>query len=168
MFQKAIIILCLLLMSQFTKAQTGWVKQKFGDKLTIGFPAEVKKVNETTYIAKDSTGTVYGVVIVEMDKSNYLQASATDSLLAKLKFIDMVVGSIKTKMPKYAIGDVKISEINEVKTYSLAGLNEENKASVYINIFLVDDISYSLTCFVPANANPKNKAVFMQNFSIAK
>ncbi|TKC10596.1 hypothetical protein FA048_10475 [Pedobacter polaris] len=165
---KNTLIVLFSLISLFAKAQTGWVKQKFGEKLTISFPAEVKKVSESTYIAKDSTGTVYGVVIMEIDQSAYQSTLSSDTLLVRLKFIDEVVASIKAKMPKYEIGDVKISETNTIKTYALEGTNPENKSTVYLKIFLVGDVSYSLTCFVPPGLDTKNKDLFLKNFAISK
>lgn len=168
MFKKLSIVAILISLNLYANAQKDWVKQKFDDKLTISFPAEAKKVTESTYIARDSTGTVFGVVVVPIDKSSFLEATSTDSLLTRIKFIDVVVGGIKTKMPKYAIGDIKVSQVNNVKTYSLEGVNDENKSTVYINIFLVNDISYSLTCFVPAGISPANKDIFFKGFSITK
>jgi hypothetical protein len=165
------IFLLFILINTFsfaTKGQTGWVKQKFGDKLTISFPTEAKKANETTYVARDSAGTVYGVVIMEIDQSAYTTTLSSDTALVRLKFIDEVVGSVKAKMPKYAIGDLKISEVNNTKTYSLNGKNEENQSTVHLNIFLIGDVSYSLTCFSPAGVDGKNKDAFLNSFVIAK
>ncbi|RYG30590.1 MAG: hypothetical protein EOO01_36520, partial [Chitinophagaceae bacterium] len=48
---------------------------------------------------------------------------SSDTLLVRLKFIDEVVGSIKSKMPKYTIGDLKKGQQNKIKTYSLEGVN---------------------------------------------
>ncbi len=168
MLRRIIVLVILLCINFYAMAQKNWVKQKFSDKLTISFPAEVKKASESTYIARDSTGTVFGVVILPIDKSSFLEATSTDSLLTRIKFIDVVVRGIKTKMPKYAIGDLKINQVNHMKTYMLEGLNDENKSMVYINIFLIDDVSYSLTCFVPAGVNPANKDLFLTNFTISK
>jgi hypothetical protein len=168
MLKKTYLIVILISLNFCALAQTGWVKQKFGNRLTIAFPTEAKKVNESTYIARDSSGTVCGVVIVPIDKNSFLEASATDSLLTRIKFIDVVVNGIKAKMPKYAIGDIKISQINNLKTYSLEGVNEENKSTVYINILLVDDVSYSLTCFLPVGVSTTNKDIFLKNFAVSK
>ena len=76
-------------------------------------------MGDFTYLTKDSTGTVYGVVIMEIDPSAYKTTLSTDTLLTRLKFIDEVVASVKTKMPKYAIGDVKIKEKYNIKNYLL-------------------------------------------------
>lgn len=168
MLKKLYLIAILTGLNLCAIAQKNWIKQKFDDKLTIAFPAEAKKVSESTYIARDSTGSVFGVVIVPIDKSSFLEASNTDSLLTRIKFLDAVVGGIKAKMPKYAIGDIKVNQINNMKTYSLEGINEENKSTVYINIFLLNDISYSLTCFVPAGINLTNKDTFLKGFTISK
>ncbi|TCC89096.1 hypothetical protein EZ428_15450 [Pedobacter frigiditerrae] len=168
MFKKLSIVVILVSLNFCANAQKDWVKQKFDERLTLSFPAETKKVSESTYIARDSTGTVFGVVVVPIDKSSFLSATSTDSLLTRIKFIDVIVGDIKSKMPKYAIGDIKVNQVNNVKTYSLEGINEENKSTVYINIFLVNDISYSLTCFVPAGISTANKDVFFKGFSISK
>lgn len=168
MFKKYIVVCLLVFIGLFANAQTGWVKQQFNNKVTIGFPAEIKKASETTYMAKDSIGTVFALVLIDIDKSAYLEATATDTLLTRIKFIDNVVNDIKVKMPKYAIGDVKISQINNTKIYSLTGLNAENQSNVYISIFLAGDTSYSLTCFLPAGANPQNKDIFLKNFVVDK
>jgi len=168
MLKKLYLIAILISLNFYVHAQKDWVKQKFDDKLTIAFPAEAKKVSESTYIARDTTGTVFGVVVVPIDKSSFLEATATDSLLTRIKFIDVVVGGIKSKMPKYAIGDIKVNQVNNIKTYSLEGVNDENKSTVYINIFLLNDISYSLTCFVPAGISTANKDVFFKGFSVSK
>lgn len=166
---KNILLLTLLSsLSIASKAQTGWVKQKFGDKLTISFPTEAKKASESTYVARDSAGIVYGVVIMEIDQSAYTTTSSSDTALVRLKFIDEVVESVKAKMPKYAIGDLKINEVNKTKTYSLNGKNEENQSTVHLNIFLIGDVSYSLTCFLPAGVDGKNKDAFLNSFVIAK
>ncbi len=168
MFKKLSIIAILIGLNFCANAQADWVKQKFGDNLTIKFPAAAKKVSESTYIARDTTGTVFGVVVVPIDKNSFLEATSTDSLLTRIKFIDVVVGGIKSKMPKYAIGDIKVNQVNNIKTYSLEGANEENKSTVYINIFLLNDVSYSLTCFVPAGISTANKDVFFKGFSVSK
>ena len=161
-----LFILSITILS--AKAQTSWVKQKFGDKLILNFPTEAKKVAESTYLAKDSAGAVYGVVIMEIDQSAYKTTLSADTLMVRLKFIDEVVGSIKAKMPKYTIGDLKIAEINKVKTYSLNGKNDENQSTVHLNIFLIGDVSYSLTCFLPAGLDPKNKDAFLNGFAVSK
>ena len=137
MLKKSFATLIILLIAIGVNAQQNWVKQKFGERLTLNFPAETKKVGDFTYLTKDSTGTVYGVVIMEIDPSAYKTTLSTDTLLTRLKFIDEVVASVKTKMPKYAIGDVKIKEKYNIKNYLLEGLNTENKSTVYLNIFLV-------------------------------
>lgn len=168
MLKKLSLLAILIGLNLYVVAQKNWVKQQFDDKLTIAFPAEAKKVAESTYIARDSTGTVFGVVVVPIDKSSFLEATSTDSLLTRIKFIDVVVGGIKAKMPKYAIGDIKVSQVNKMKTYSLEGINDENKSTVFINIFLFKDVSYSLTCFVPAGISTSNKDVFFKSFSISK
>lgn len=164
--KKNLLLALLISFTSYASAQTGWIKQKFGDKLTISFPSEPKKANESTYIAKDSTGTVYGVVIMEIDPSAYKTTLSSDTLLVRLKFIDEVVGSIKSKMPKYTIGDLKKGEQNKIKTYSLEGVNPENKSTVHLNILMVDNVSYSLTCFLPAGVDNKNKDAFLKNFTI--
>jgi hypothetical protein len=168
MFKKLYLAAILIGLNLSAIAQKNWVSQKFDDKLTIAFPAEAKKVSESTFVARDSTGTVFGVVVVPIDKSSFLEATSTDSLLTRIKFIDVVVGGIKSKMPKYAIGDIKVNQVNNIKTYSLEGINEENKSTVYINIFLLNDVSYSLTCFVPAGISTANKDVFFKGFSVSK
>lgn len=168
MLKNIVFLILFIAFSISTKAQTGWVKQKFGDKLTISFPTEAKKANETTYVARDSAGTVYGVVIMEIDQSAYTNTLSADTALVRLKFIDEVVESVKVKMPKYAISDVKVSEVNKIKTYSLNGKNEENQSTVHLNIFLVGDVSYSLTCFLPAGADGKDKDAFLNSFVVAK
>lgn len=166
---KNILIVFILSLTIFSaSAQTGWVKQKFGDRLTLNFPVEAKKVAESTYLAKDSTGAVYGVVIMEIDQSAYKTTLSADTLMVRLKFIDEVVGSIKAKMPKYTIGDLKIAEVNKVKTYSLNGKNDENQSTVHLNIFLIGDVSYSLTCFLPAGLDTKNKDAFLNGFAVSK
>ena len=162
----AVFILSVAFLS--AKAQTGWVKQKFGDQLTLNFPVEAKKVGESTYIAKDSTGTVYGVVVMEIDQSAYKTTLRSDTLMVRLKFIDEVVASVKAKMPKYTIGNLKIAETNHIKTYALDGKNEENQSTVHLNIFLLGDVSYSLTCFLPAGIDAKNKDAFLNGFTINK
>lgn len=168
MLNKLYLIAILTAFNLTAIAQKNWVKQKFDDKLTIAFPTEAKKVSESTYIARDSTGTVFGVVVVPIDKSSFLEATSTDSLLTRIKFIDVVVGGIKTKMPKYAIGDIKVTQVNNIKTYLLEGINDENKSTVYINIFLLNDVSYSLTCFVPAGISTANKDIFFKGFAVLK
>lgn len=168
MFKKLLIVLLLTYIGSVANAQTDWVTKKFGDKLTLDFPNEAKKVSGSTYISKDSTGIVYGVVIMEIDQSAYKTTLSSDTLLVRLKFIDEVVSSVKTKMPKYAIGDVKISTSGNIKTYALEGINEENKSTVYLKIFLIGDISYSLTCFVPSGLDTKNKDKFLNSFVISK
>ncbi|RZL50275.1 MAG: hypothetical protein EOP00_05160 [Pedobacter sp.] len=168
MYKNILFTFFFLVTVMYANAQNGWVQQKFGEQLTIGFPTEAKKVSETTYIAKDSTGTVYGVVIMEIDQSAYKTTLSSDTLLTRLKFIDEVVASIKTKMSKYAIGNVRVGETNKIKTYALEGINSENQSSVYLNIFLVGDVSYSLTCFVPAGSDTKNKDIFLKNFTVSR
>lgn len=166
MLKRPLFILLITLTCFIANAQTGWVKHKFGDKLTINFPSEPKKANESTYIAKDSTGTVYGVVIMEIDPSAYKTTLSSDTLLVRLKFIDEVVGSIKSKMPKYTIGDLKKGQQNKIKTYSLEGVNPENKSTVHLNILMIDNVSYSLTCFLPAGVDNKNKDAFLKSFTV--
>ncbi|RZK52391.1 MAG: hypothetical protein EOO91_19415, partial [Pedobacter sp.] len=112
MLKKLFLVAILTGLNLYAVAQKDWIKQKFDDKLTIAFPAETKKVSESTFIARDSTGTVFGVVVVPIDKSSFLEATSTDSLLTRIKFLDVVVGGIKAKMPKYAIGDIKVSQVN--------------------------------------------------------
>ena len=166
MLKRPLFILLITLTCFIANAQTGWTKHKFGDKLTINFPSEPKKANESTYIAKDSTGTVYGVVIMEIDPSAYKTTLSSDTLLVRLKFIDEVVGSIKSKMPKYTIGDLKKGQQNKIKTYSLEGVNPENKSKVHLNILMIDNVSYSLTCFLPAGVDNKNKDAFLKSFTV--
>ena len=168
MIKNILSILTILTATITVNAQENWVKQKIGDKLTLNFPVEAKKVNESTYLAKDSTGTVYGVVIMEIDQSAYKTTLSSDTLLTRLKFIDEVVASVKSKMPKYAIGNIKVAQNNTIKSYLLEGINAENKSTVYLNIFLVGDVSYSLTCFVPDGVDNSNKNYFLSNFTVAK
>ena len=167
--RKNLILMTLLLAtSTIVNAQEGWFKQLFNEKVTIGFPLEGKRASESTYIAKDSLGAVYGVVMAPLDQKSFTGQTATDSVMVRYKFIDIIVNELKAKMPTYAIGDVKISKLNDLKVYHLEGINAENKSQVFVNIFLINDISYSLTCFLPNGTNPKNKDLFLSNIMVEK
>ncbi len=166
MFKSLLLIALFFGLSISVNAQEGWFKQLFNEKVTIGFPAEGKRTSESTYVFKDSIGSVYGLVMVPLDKKSFVGKTTTDTLVVRYKFIDMVVENLKAKMPKYTIGAVKINKLNDLKIYHLEGVNTENKSSVFVNMVLVDDISYSLMCILADSADTKNKDIFLNNITI--
>lgn len=168
MLRKSFILLFLTANCLFLHAQENWFQHKANDKITIGFPSQPKKVTESSYFLKDTTGVIYGVSVIDIAKSINMEADAFNDAVVTQEFADQFLEGLAPTMPKYTFKPIKIVRLKNYPTYYIEGRDDVNKTTAYFNSVFIDGVSYNLTCILPDGKSGKNKDIFLTNISISK
>jgi len=161
MLKKTTLILLLVIGAVKLNAQNKWFKQQITEKVSVSFPIQPKKVNETSYAVKDSTGIIYVSSRVDLLPITQLDLATLNAEIEKQKFADDFVVGISGSFPKYKFENPKLIMVSGQRAYAVVARDEANKLSLFMNVCFLDGTSYSFSCIVPDGKNIKHKDTFL-------
>ncbi len=161
MLKKTTLLLFLVIGAVKLNAQSKWFKQQISEKVSVSFPIQPRKVNETSYALKDSTGTIYVNSRVDLLPIMKLDVETFNAEIENQKFADEFVVGISGSFPKYTFENPKLIMVSGQRTYAVTARDEENKISLYMNVCFLDGTAYSFSCFLPDGKSVKNKDIFL-------
>jgi len=161
MLKKTTLLLLLVIGAVKLNAQSKWFKQQINENVSVSFPIQPKKVNETSYAVKDSTGTIYVSSRVDLLPITQLDLTTLNAEIETQVFADEFVVGISGSFPKYKFENPKLIMVSGQRTYAVTARDEENKLSLYMNVCFLEGTSYSFTCILPDGKSIRNKDTFL-------
>lgn len=168
MLKKSILILFLSVLSIYVNAQEGWFKQKINEKVTVNFPAEPQKLSDSNYGIKDKDDVIFLVSFVDLLGPSGLSLEEFNKNVVLQSWANDFMAGLAPTLSKYVFKSAIISTLKGYTTYYITGRDDTNKSTIYMNIFFVNGISYSITSIVPDGKNTKNTDIFLTNIVISK
>ncbi|WP_410220823.1 hypothetical protein [Pedobacter sp.] len=162
-----VLILVFLCLSSITYAQDGWFKQKINNKITVSFPTEPKKLNETSY-ALNQDNIIYAAYFVDLLKVTSLSLETFNKSIISQEYADEFLKGLAPSFPKYVFEKPKIYNFQNCTSYAIYGKNSADKLTIQMNIVFVDGIAYTAGCILPDNKESKLKDLFLANINISK
>ena len=161
MLKKTTLILLLVIGVIELNAQSKWFKQQINEKVSVSFPIQPRKVNETSYAVKDSTGIIYISSRVELLPITQLDLATFNAEIEKQKFADDFVVGISGSFPEYKFENPKLIMVSGQRAYAVVARDEVNKLNLFMHVCFLDGTSYSFSCIVPDGKNIKYKDMFL-------
>ncbi|QIL42438.1 hypothetical protein G7074_26160 [Pedobacter sp. HDW13] len=161
MLKKTTLILLLIIGVLKLNAQNKWFKQQITEKVSVSFPTQPRKVNETSYAIKDSTGIIYVSSRVDLLPITQLDLATLNAEIEKQKFADDFVVGISGSFPKYKFESPKLIMVSGQRAYAVVARDEVNKLSLFMNVCFLDGTSYSFSCILPDGKSVKYKDIFL-------
>jgi hypothetical protein len=165
------LILFVLMLSATAKAQTNWVTKNIDEKLSIKFPAEPETVTKNSidsYLFKGKDSVKYSTTAVDLKVAAHLDSATLAPVKDKQEFADSMMAGMAKKKTNYTFGAARIGKWKTYTTYTISGLENSNKSTLYIKMILVGSKMYTLSCLVPANMVTKNNEVFLDSVETLK
>jgi len=159
--KKTTLILLLVIGVIELNAQSKWFKQQINEKVSVSFPIQPRKVNETSYAVKDSTGIIYISSRVELLPITQLDLATFNAEIEKQKFADDFVVGISGSFPEYKFENPKLIMVSGQRAYAVVARDEVNKLNLFMHVCFLDGTSYSFSCIVPDGKNIKYKDMFL-------
>ncbi|MNK43077.1 hypothetical protein D3C87_617730 [compost metagenome] len=161
MLKRTTLILLLVVGAVKLNAQNKWFKQQINEKASVSFPIQPKKVNETSYAVKDTTGIIYVSSRVDLLPITQLDLATLNAEIENQKFADDFVVGISGSFPKYKFESPKLIMVSGLRAYAVVARDEVNKLSLFMNVCFLDGTSYSFSCIVPDGKSMKHKDTFL-------
>ncbi|MCJ0743153.1 hypothetical protein [Pedobacter montanisoli] len=161
------LILFFLCLSSITNAQDGWFKQKISNRITVSFPTEPKKINETSF-GLNQDDIIYATSFVDLLKVTSLSLEAFNKSVISQEYADEFLEGLAPSFPKYVFEKPKIYNFQSCTSYTIYGKDSVNRSTIHINIVFVDGIAYTVGCILPENKDSKLKDLFLANINISK
>ncbi|RYF25430.1 MAG: hypothetical protein EOO42_03795, partial [Flavobacteriales bacterium] len=163
------LLLVALCTTMASYAQSGWVTTKVDERISVKFPEEPTKSNKKgseTFIVKAKDSVQYSATIIDFTVIANLDSVALAPMKDMPQFADQLVAGIASQKPNYEFGEVKIGKWKGHTSYTFSGVDKTNKAQTSIEMILIGNKMYTLTCKVPDQLVTKNKELFLSSVTL--
>lgn len=163
------MLICLLIIGSVQlKAQEGWIKQKIDQKVTVGFPVQPRQLNEASVGIRDKDDVTFIVTKLDLASLTKVTVEKFHQDVVTQDYADEFLEGMAPTMPKFKFSPIKIVKLKGLSCYQVVGRDEESKSTIFMNIYFLNGISYSLASIQPDGKPDKNRSIFLTNLFIEK
>ena len=165
------LLLFMLTLSAAAKAQTNWVTQNLGAKLSVKFPSEPEKVIKNgveSYTVKAKDSVIYSAGVIDFEVVAHVDSAGLAPMKDTQEFANQMRTGFASKKPTYTFGDITIGKWKTYTSYSFSGVENTNKNRAIIHMILIGSKIYSFVCRVPPNLVTQNNDVFLNSVELLK
>ena len=165
------LLLFVLTLSAAANAQTAWVTKNLDEKISVKFPAEPLKETRNgidVYTLRQADSVAYSANMIDYNVVVHLDSAALAPMKDDQRFADQMGKGIASKKTNYTFGEVTIGKWKTYTTYTLNGVENTTKSTLYLQMILIGSKMYSLSCRVPVNVDTKTKDVFLGSAELLK
>lgn len=146
--KKIYLLLATIILTNFCFAQTGWIDYKVDNRISAKLPTAPKDLLPGTVMSLTADSTVCIVTKVDFKVAAGLDSATLAPMLDQKEFTDGLRNGMEGQMKGFTLSDVKTGTLHGWHTFSLDGVNEDQKLKSYTYMVVIGQYMYSFTALV--------------------